>query len=518
MLTPKLAGGVIAATLLASASWAQAPSPGPKTVQMVDKGLFDFDDGQEGDRQSADLRLNKSQDGTFFLEPLNGAGIGYLETSEKAAATCKSGKAGLRASRINASTPEKGTQLCLRTSDDEAYVFTLGDKSGTGLTISQYNPVGNNSETPPAADQNRIVYKLRPVDGDDESSPVAAQATDQSLTFQTRIVLSNVMPEVESARLTCSIAGDATANGVAVTSGMNGYSAILALSEEARRNSTTTVETEIDLPPGYDLDAALYYNCALILFIGYNDSGRPVPQSEVVGNGVEPWRGYRGEDADDAPWRLSLIELDAENAVYNRGGVVKTPDIRFNGMAMPGMVATPVEPDEPAPELPDVETHVGTLTEILECPSASLVMNDPAYNQGQNEAGWHTRYQKYGVSGGTEFAASPSFFMTGASLENDGRTLTCNYQELSSVEVRTRGRNTVEVASEGFGVFLSRTGDGACSPVRPSDWDGGVCNGSPDTWSYPRCPSVSDGFFDGSCLRSTSATCAVECPRFPAGD
>lgn len=86
------------------------------------------------------------------------------------------------------------------------------------------------------------------------------------------------------------------------------------------------------------------------------------------------------------------------------------------------------------------------------------------------------------------------------------------------VEVRMCGRNMVEVVLEGFGVFFSCIGDGVCSLVWFFDWDGGVCNGLLDIWSYLCCLLVLDGFFDGSCLCLMLVICVVECLRFLVGD
>lgn len=536
MIRTNLAITAIAATLFACPGLAQAPSPGPKTVQMADEGLFDFDEGKEGDRQTADLRLNKSQDGTFFLEPLNGAGIGYLETAEKAAATCKSGKASLRASRINASTPEKGTQLCVRTSDDEAYILTLGDKSGNGLTIAQYTAVGNNSEAPPAAAQNRIVYKIRPLAGDTDPTPVATQASTSTLTLQTRMVFSNVMSEVESARLTCSMAGYLTANGMPISNSLGGYSDMVTLTGDDHRNSTKLVQTEIDLPPGLDLETVQLYSCSLILFIGFNDSGRPVPQSEVVDDGVEPWRGHRGDDGE-RPWGFSVEDFDLENAMYNRGGVVKTPDIRFNGMALPGMVATPVEPDEPESELPDVATQAGMLTEVLECPSAETVENNSNYRVAQNAAGWDI-YERPSNTISGEYGYSETIgniVMRQANLTDNSSRLECHYARFVRVDWSQQIRQPANpaqgrpfsylenvftyYAADEFGFSLSKTGDGACTPVDPAAWnESGTCFGRPADGYSPLCPSDNGAFENGECKSATRSSCAVECPKFPAGE
>lgn len=508
---------------LASPALAQSPAPIGQKIQLQDNGLFDFDEKTTGDRQSADVRLNKSQDGTYFLEPLNGAGIGYLETSVKIGATCKMAKNELRASRLNATAPQKGTRFCLRSSNDDAFTFTLEDKSESGISIAQVSQVPAASSPAPAANENRIVYRVANVAESSEPTPVAGQVTDTALVFRTQVEMTNVMPEVAGFYVLCNVLHDQTSSTVQPPAWIPGSSDDVELADGERRSMSETVETIVPLPPSLNVSEITGYSCNLFLrnpAVTYGGI-RPVTQQEVNQGDAMVWRGHRSENEGDRPWMALRVEIDIENVMLNRGGIVKTPKLRFDGLAVPAGIAVPTSPADPEPTRPDESgANAAMLTSILQCPEPYDVSTNAEFRRGRNEAGWDTLYHEGGENNSQRYNAREAFYLVRAQLIDGGRIFQCHYEHLTThrFEFQQAGKQKHEnFAAEGFGYVISKTAPGACTPQDPVEWENNECKGTPTDRYRPLCPSRG-GYYSDDCQQAIESRCPVACPTFYSGD
>ena len=513
----------LAAALSVTAAPAQTLKSRATQKTTVDvQGFYDFDAGEAGTRASADLRLVKSSaDNALYLEPLNGAGLGFLEFDRDLFQTCAANLDSLRASRLKVAAIPKGAQICVRTSSSAVSVFKLGEAKEGAIDIDDYWVWARPMTLPSAPTNNRVLYKTPRTTPTPTTAPsvLAEKAAGPALTFNIQMAVSNVMPEAAGYFARCVVYHpNASINGVATPNASSfADSPVAALDDASRRADAHTTTATVDFAPGFNLAAIQSYSCTLRLQKDALNSYPTFPEMPRTWPEGLAWRAHRGEvDPFSPPYIAAGVIADAADIIANKGGVIKTRELRFNGLAIPGGVAGEVPiPGTEEPTLPP--SGVATvLTEDMQCPEPAAVLGDDQYRRGRNQAGWDTYYQKSGASGGEVYGGAERFYLSEAALENSGRTLECRYETIHAIrfDYKKAGKNTHEnFARKGLGIFLSKDAPGACTPKNPAEWnENGVCIGEPADWDRPLCPS-DDEFYDGGCMRSTDSRCAVTCPK-----